>query len=145
MILLTLDTSSASEAAIPVGVDLARRFEQPLRLLLVIDGQLRHQFSELGRDRHATVDEVAAGYLAQVVDRIGETGATSVEVAFRHGADAATAIIAASEDPEVALVVMATHGRSGISRVLTGSVTAEVIRSSPVPVVVVPAQVRPAP
>ena len=145
MILLTLDTSSESEAAVPVALDLARRFDQPLRILLVVDGQLRHQFAELGRGRQTSVDEVAQDYLAGIVASAGSTGAPSIEVGFRHAVDAAAGIVEAAEDPEVALLVMATHGRSGISRVLTGSVTAEVIRSSPVPVVVVPAQVRPAP
>ncbi len=145
MILLTLDTSSESEAAVPVALDLARRFDEPLRLLLVVDGQLRHQFAELGRHRQASVDEVAQDYLAGIVESAGSTGAPSIEVGFRHAVDAATGIVEAAEQPEVALVVMATHGRSGISRLLTGSVTAAVIRSSPVPVVVVPAHPRPAP
>ena len=36
------------------------------------------------------------------------------------------------------MIVMASHGRSGVSRWLLGSVANKVVQSSPVPVVVVP-------
>jgi nucleotide-binding universal stress UspA family protein len=42
------------------------------------------------------------------------------------------------------LVVMGTHGRRGVSRVLVGSVAEKVVRTSPVPVMTVPAQEEPA-
>lgn len=138
MILLTLDTSETSEVAIPVAVDLARRFGEPLHVMLAVDGPLRHQFSESGRDREATVDEVAQEVVDAMLEQIPREGLTEVTATFRHGVDAADTIIKATEDPDVALVVMATHGRSGLSRLLTGSVAADVIRYSKVPVVVVP-------
>lgn len=140
MILLTLDTSETSDAAIPVAVELARRFGEPLQVLLAVDGPLRHQFSESGRDRDASVDDVAQEHVDALLQRIPRNGLNEVTATFRHGTDAADTIIKATEEPGVALVVMATHGRSGISRLLTGSVAAEVIRYSKVPVVVVPAR-----
>jgi nucleotide-binding universal stress UspA family protein len=44
------------------------------------------------------------------------------------------------KDRGVDLVVMGTHGRRGVSRVLLGSVAEKVVRLSPVPVVTVPAE-----
>lgn len=139
MILLTLDTSDTSEAAIPVAVNLARRFGEPLQVLLAVDGPLRHQFSEAGRDRDASVDDVAQEHVDALLAKVPTDGLSEVTATFRHGTDAADTIIKAADEPDVALVVMATHGRSGISRLLTGSVAADVIRYSKVPVVVVPA------
>ncbi|HEY7556312.1 MAG TPA: universal stress protein [Candidatus Binatia bacterium] len=43
-----------------------------------------------------------------------------------------------AENERVDLIVTSSHGRSGLSRVLMGSVTEEIIRKSPCPVLVVP-------
>jgi len=45
-----------------------------------------------------------------------------------------------AENERVDLIVTSSHGRSGLSRVLMGSVTEEIIRKSPCPVLVVPMQ-----
>lgn len=143
MILLTVDTSPASEAALPTAVELARRFDQPLRVLLVLDGPVRHHVDQLARERGSDVDTVAT----EIVEATASTAAAQgVEAhgVHRHAVDAGPGIVEAASDPDVALLVMATHGRSGISRFLAGSVTEYVIRHSPVPTVVVPAAGAPA-
>lgn len=141
MILLTVDMSPASEIAVPTAVDLARRFDQKLRILLVLDGPLRHHVDSQGRELGIDADTVVERYLAQLTARAAAEGAQA-EARHRHAADAGPTIVEEAEDPEVFLVVMATHGRSGLSRMLAGSVTEYVIRQSPVPTVVVPAEVR---
>lgn len=138
MILLTVDMSPASEAALPTAIELARRFDEPLRILLVIDGTLRHEVDTQARAQGVDVDTVLGEYLARIVGQAAEAQVT-VEARHLHAIDAGPAIAAEAEDPEVVLVAMATHGRSGLSRLLTGSVTEYVIRQSSVPVVVVPA------
>jgi len=47
------------------------------------------------------------------------------------------AIIGAAEDFEADLIVMATHGHTGLNRALLGSTTERVVRESPVPVLTV--------
>jgi len=49
----------------------------------------------------------------------------------------AAAIIRAAQDMEADLIVMATHGHTGLNRVLLGSVAERVVRESPVPVLTV--------
>jgi nucleotide-binding universal stress UspA family protein len=57
----------------------------------------------------------------------------------------ATAIIEMAEREDVELIVMATHGRTGLLRVLMGSVAEEVVRKAKCPVLTVkPAAVAPA-
>ncbi|MAS34597.1 MAG: universal stress protein UspA [Anaerolineaceae bacterium] len=58
------------------------------------------------------------------------------------GGDPADAIIKASEEMHVGLIVMSTHGRSGLSRVLFGSITLKVLEASSIPVLVVPNRER---
>jgi nucleotide-binding universal stress UspA family protein len=80
-------------------------------------------------------DVVEAGYLASVAHRLG--GIERWEVL--HHNDAASGLAALSTDPSVRLLVTATHGRTGWSRLRLGSVTAATIRRSQVPTLVVPA------
>lgn len=138
MILVTVDTSPESEAAISTAVDLARRFGERLRILLVVESSLRHEFDQRARATGSTVDGVAQGYLANLAETVRASGFDDFDVEFRHSSDAGTGIIEAADDPDVVLLVMATHGRSGFSRLLAGSVTEQIIRASPVPVVAVP-------
>lgn len=143
MILFTLDTSHASHEAADVAVDLARKFNQPLGVLLVLDGPLRHHFGELARDAEGTPEDLAHQFLTATVASLqDQTRGNGIEpqLFVRHAMNAATAIVQCAEELDASLIVMATHGRSGMSRFLAGSVTSEVIRESSIPVVAVPAK-----
>lgn len=140
MILLTIDTSAESASAIPTAVELANRFDDPLHALLVVDGPLRHHFDELARERGTDSETEIAAYLADVRSKLADAGRPDAIVSHRQAVDAGTAIVEATREPDVDLVVMATHGRSGLSRLLAGSVAEHIIRNSDVPVVVVPAR-----
>ncbi|MFB6197729.1 MAG: universal stress protein [Halobacteriaceae archaeon] len=62
----------------------------------------------------------------------------SVDTVTELGRPARTIVeYAEDEDHDVDLIVMGSHGRSGVSRVLLGSVAETVVRRSPVPVLVV--------
>ena len=52
------------------------------------------------------------------------------------------AIVDCAETERVDLIVMSSHGRSGLSRMLIGSVTDKILRSAPCPVLVVPLDER---
>jgi nucleotide-binding universal stress UspA family protein len=59
-----------------------------------------------------------------------------VELSVREG-PAAEAILQTAENRNVDLIIMSTHGRSGVRRLLLGGVTEKVIRSAPCPVLAV--------
>lgn len=70
----------------------------------------------------------------------------TADLAKSHGRDVttetvvgqpATSIVEAAEDMDADLIVIGSHGRSGVSRILLGSVAETVIRRAPVPVTVV--------
>lgn len=72
-------------------------------------------------------------------DRIAEAGAreaTDVDTAIETGRPART-IVEYANDHDVDHVVMGSHGRSGVSRILLGSVAETVVRRAPVPVTVI--------
>lgn len=108
----------------------------------------------------AVVDESAIGYLPNPSDGPDASAAGgllagmptelehAIEIAERHDSQVRTAgrvgpptqeILAFLEDEPVEHVVIGSHSRSGIARVLQGSVAEVVVRHSPVPVTVVPA------
>lgn len=139
MILTTLDTSPTGETALVPAVHAALAFGEPLTLLLVIDGQLRHHFDERGRDIGRSVDEVARDYLDSIAERLrAEHEGLDVATTAVHGTDTAAVIVEAAAEPGVRMLAMSTHGRSGLSRVFAGSVTTHVLRTSTRPVLVVP-------
>ncbi len=74
----------------------------------------------------------AEEYVEALASKLSETG-IRVRAAVRYGKPAAEIIEHISAN-EVELVAMSTHGRSGLSRLVMGSVAEEVVRNSRVPV-----------
>lgn len=139
LILVPLDGSAVSEEAVPVAADLARRTGASLHLvhvhmpitadpihvegLPVIDENMRslrrdHEQAHLDRVR----EEHARGAVAAVALLDGPVAATVAHYA---------------EANHARLVVMTTHGRSGLERAWLGSVADELVRVSPVPLLLV--------
>ncbi len=136
MILVPLDGSSLAEQALPVATDLAQRFGARIHLLVVVDGAVEHNVGEGAEDDHAlagAVDEYLAGLAAD--HRVGDV---VIDWSTPFSTTAAEVITTTADELGADLVVIASHGRSGFSRLLAGSVAEQVIRSSKVPVVAVP-------
>lgn len=68
---------------------------------------------------------------------------TGAARAIVRGGDAAEEILRVAEELRPAMVVVGTHGRSGLARLVLGSVAERVIRASPAPVLVIRARPRP--
>lgn len=136
-ILLPTDGSDASERAIEEAVGLAVRLDAGLTALSVADtagfqspGPTGSVVDELEADAREAV-ELAA-------DRAREAGVERVETAVEHG-DPAEQIRETAAADDADLIVMGTHGRSGIERRLLGSVAETTVRGADVPVLTVPA------
>jgi nucleotide-binding universal stress UspA family protein len=86
--------------------------------------------------------EEAEGYLGDVERRLAARG-MRVSHAVRYG-DAAEEILDHARGRQAGLIAMSTHGRSGIRRLVMGSVAEAVLRASPVPVLLLRAAGPPA-
>jgi nucleotide-binding universal stress UspA family protein len=64
-------------------------------------------------------------------------GGANARYTIRHGADAAAEIVDYAEVNDVDLIAMSTHGRSGISRWVLGSVASKVLRGTSRPILVI--------
>ena len=131
VILHPTDFSSSSAKAFVVACSLARDHSARLLMLHVAPQPLtslggtqavppgREEF-DLGESRKK---------LAEIPAPAGVTMETRLEV----GNEADT-IVKAARDAGCELIVMGTHGRSGVSRLLMGSVAEQVVRRAPCPV-----------
>lgn len=73
-----------------------------------------------------------------VVDKLAEAGAGVKMRQMVVGGQPYGAIVDCAESERVDLIVMSSHGRTGLSRMLIGSVTDKILRGAPCPVLVVP-------
>ncbi len=129
-ILLPTDGSAAAEAAVDHAVRLATAFDGRVHVLSVVepvpavemDAALVHERLREGADR--AVD--------RAVERLDAAGVETT-TAVRDGG-AHRAILDHAGETEADLVVMGTHGRTGVGRVLLGSVTERVVRRADAPV-----------
>ncbi len=123
-ILVPVDTAARTQPA----VDLARTLAVALDAEIVLMSAVRDD-AWPGRTREVASDlELAATPLRQATH--------AVETVVRLG-DAAPAIVHFAANRPFDLVVMATHGRSGLTRALLGSVADRVVRDCPVPVALI--------
>jgi len=84
--------------------------------------------------------------MEQHKQRLAEFAATNsadlgADLKIRQVVDAGQpygAIVGCAENEQIDLIVMSSHGRTGLSRMLIGSVTDKVLRGSPCPILVVP-------
>jgi nucleotide-binding universal stress UspA family protein len=139
-ILVPLDGSAFAEMALPYAVELARAMDASLVLLRavvpppllsperVVEPGFSAELLELE-------EEEAHTYLKGTARKLGAEG-VKVRTSTRRG-PAARAIIDEAEASTARLVVMTTHGRTGIDRLFLGSVASEVLRHGRNPILLV--------
>ncbi|MBI2080393.1 MAG: universal stress protein [candidate division NC10 bacterium] len=134
-IVVPLDGSEGSEEILPVVQRLAGPRALTVLVVKVIDPLAASPAVETVRwpnELMALQREDAARYLAKVMEPLRARG-LRVECHVAVGRPAET-IAAVAGREQADLIVMATHGRSGLSRVLLGSVAGGVLRNASVPV-----------
>ncbi|WP_224335418.1 universal stress protein [Haloprofundus halobius] len=130
-ILLPTDGSEGSRQAAEHAFDLARQYDATVHVLYVADTQ-RDSLTTVGTEVVDALEDEGEDAVAAIVDSDVARGVDVEEAVVQGHPD--EKILAYVEDNAVDLVVMATHGRSGLGRYLLGSTTEKVVRSSPVPV-----------
>lgn len=81
-------------------------------------------------------DVLESSYVAGVADRLRHHVAGRVDHEVLHGGSPARALADFAEEVDAELIVISTHGRSGLRRMVLGSVAGELIRCAPCPVLV---------
>lgn len=138
-ILVPVDTSELSRSAVPQATELAEALGQELLFVTVADSATRHGLEELAEAEHDDPIDIIESSLRSLTRSV-----TGVRAGYDliPGEDPATAILDRAERDDVNMIVLATHGRTGVSRWRLGSVAEKIVRGSTVPVHVVPAPWR---
>jgi universal stress protein A len=137
-ILAPTDFSDYSKKAISDAFELARTFGATLSLLHVLEpSPYLGEFTlpTMGEELLGDLERQASAALAQVLP---EAQQAKIEVtrAVAIGSPAQK-IVETAEAEHVDLIVMATHGRTGLSHLLIGSVAERVVRTAPCPVLTI--------
>lgn len=139
-ILLATDGSAASEHAAQLAVSLARQHGAEIVALFVVDPYPYLGIGEanpVGFDAYmAAAREQAAQAHAHVNELAQKGGAVKVDAVLVEDVAVIEGVLQAIKDRRCDLVVIGSHGRTGIARLMLGSVAAKVVAQSPVPVLV---------
>lgn len=138
-ILVPTDLSEAAEAAVDYACELATQLGATVHLVHVI-GIPALGVPELGVALTSTMIDTMVEDAQKALDELAasrRSRATIGKTVLKTG-DARDMIDQAAEELGADLIVIGTHGRRGVSRVLLGSVAETVVRTAPCPVLTVP-------
>jgi len=128
------DGSEGSMIALEHALDIADQYGADVHALYVVNSS----YTEASPSHAAVLDDLedrGEAVLGEVTAR-GEREGVTVVTELRHG-EPHLAIREYAEEADADLVVMGTHGRTGLQRYLLGSVTEKVVRTADVPVLTV--------
>lgn len=139
-ILVPIDGSPTAEQAISKALAIAQAFKSAVTLIYVIDP---YAFTGVGTD----FAYGQAEYLSAITEEAQKSINAATQVFVAQGIDAHGSVIegrsiyqsilAAAESVNADLVVMGSHGRRGLQKLVLGSVTAQVLAHAHLPVLVV--------
>ncbi len=138
-ILLPTDFSKISLTAAEYAVELASQYNAKLHVLNVLEKTppiLAIRSLDLSREKIIeSIENDANKQLEECIKKIKKLGDVEIVPAIRKGIDYEE-IINYSKEKKIDIIVIATHGRTGILYTLLGSVAEKVIRYSKIPVLV---------
>lgn len=136
-VIITTDLSSMKEEVIKVGLDLARKLDATVDLITVVNNQIDFEpmdYSMGVNERWMARQLYAENELKEVKDAYPEM---DIDVVVFVG-DPKVEIIDHAIERDASMIVMGTHGRTGIANWVMGSTAEYIVRHSPVPVFVIP-------
>ncbi|HBP22722.1 MAG TPA: hypothetical protein DEA08_33695 [Planctomycetes bacterium] len=125
-VLIPLDGSSLADGILPHVPRVLMRAAAQLHLLRV-----------LAPDADEESEQQAQRHLEAAVEQLVATGETEVGSSTERGEDPADTILSLAEEGGYDLIAMATHGRTGVARLVRGSVAERVLRHARIPVYMV--------
>ena len=138
-ILFPVDLTENSDKLVPYVVQMLQKFDAQVNILFVV--RVFQYFTSINVPPMSInvfeneLVEMARKKMDEFKSRhFGDLFPVTAEVVLGEPSET---ILAYIDDHQIDMVVMGTHGRKGIDRVIFGSVAERVIKTSPVPVLVV--------
>jgi len=131
-VLALTDGSQNSRNSLRYAVEICHKFDAALHILSVIEDMPSYINLEVGAEFMANIQETIKN---EVVTCSGycETSGIKCTGELRHGIPYEE-IVAYAEEIDADLIVMSTHGHTGLSHILLGSVAEKIVRHAPCPV-----------
>lgn len=143
-ILIATDGSELASKAVSHGIGLAKLDKAPVSVVTVTDMwsafDMAHDYDRGKKDPIGNYEALATAAAKRILDKAGEAAksqgvdCTLIHVADKHPAEG---IVATANEVGADLIVMASHGRRGVNRLLLGSQANEVTTHAKVPVLIV--------
>jgi len=133
-LLVPLDGSPMAESVLSATADLVRRLSAHVTLLHVLE---RGAPKTVHGERHLTQPAEAESYLRGVAEWFDSEGVAADFLVHRDGADVAKSIADGAAEIGADLVVLCTHGWSGLRGFLFGRVAQQVLRWGTIPVLLI--------
>lgn len=148
-ILIALDYNPTAQHILEAGYELARSMGAEIILMHVVADYTYYssldyspilgfdQFSNLGAmqlDSVTQLENAANEYLEHLKAQFGNS---SIKTLIKDG-DAGEGIVEASDNLGVDVVVLGSHSRRGLDKILMGSVAEKVLRKSKIPLYIIP-------
>lgn len=134
-ILVPTDGSAAAETAAETALALAQRFDASLHGITV--AELDAFPADVKPDVADELTQQGEATLATITDKAAEAGVAATTNVIETTEPIHQAIIDYGTDHDADLIVMGTQGRTGLNRLVLGSVTERTLRVSPIPVLTV--------
>lgn len=140
-ILVPTDFSAGSEEALHYAYDLAVDLGATLHIVHVLEnpfapGAFMEMYSPPPAEYFVDMERRSEDKLRTLLTPEQKARVHAV-LSTRLGVPGSEILDRLGEDPKIDLVVMATHGRGGVARLVMGSVTDKIIRSAPCPVLTI--------
>jgi nucleotide-binding universal stress UspA family protein len=136
-VLIATDFSRCSTLAVNLGLELAHAYRANAHVLFVLPSD---DFLIAGPDAYAAAKDVAQRDLEELKAKLWQNHAyTEGEdycLVLMEG-DVAQSVLDCARQKKVDMIVVGTHGRGGLGKLLMGSVAERVFRQSPIPVLTV--------
>lgn len=135
-IMLTTDLSDASWHALPWATSLAQRFHAELLVCTVVEEPYYLSYIEGAHSILEVLQEAVPSARRRIEEKLAGA-VVPVHIAVVQAPHPVTAIVEKAEEENVDLVVLATHGRTGLPHMMIGSTAERLVRTSSIPVLTV--------
>ncbi|MBV8669103.1 MAG: universal stress protein [Candidatus Eremiobacteraeota bacterium] len=137
-ILTPVDGSPPSDAAVKLAIAMAKAYKAKLLFLHAVAIPLPvHDAGGFAREQIVQEEQTRGDAILGEAMKLAKDAGVAAQTQL-VGGSVSEAVLTAADEHACDVIVMGTHGRTGIARAVLGSKTADVIARSPLPVLVAP-------
>ncbi len=138
-ILVPFDLSSPSNNAFKIALDLAQKYNSKITLLTCVEGDAwHHKFYDARADSELLKKQskIATKYMEKLEDSANRAG-VKIKLQILKSTSVVKDITTFAKSRKIDLIVMSSHGRTGLDKIIIGSVANGVIQRSTIPVLLI--------